>query len=73
MVSRVGAPATIFPGNMALGATGNQALAYSQGQVLGCEMRSLGINADFAPFWTLTPTPTTRLLVCGLSAMTPTW
>ena len=67
MVSRVGAPATIFPGNMALGATGNQALAYSQGQVLGCEMRSLGINADFAPVLDVNTNPNNPVI--GLRAI----
>lgn len=67
MVSRVGAPATIFPGNMALGATGNQALAYSQGQVLGCEMRSLGINANFAPVLDVNTNPNNPVI--GLRAI----
>lgn len=67
MVSRVGAPATIFPGNMALGATGNHALAYSQGQVLGCEMRSLGINADFAPVLDVNTNPNNPVI--GLRAI----
>lgn len=67
MVSRVGAPATIFPGNMALGATGNQSLAYSQGQVLGCEMRSLGINADFAPVLDVNTNPNNPVI--GLRAI----
>ena len=67
MVSRVGAPATIFPGNMALGATGNQSLAYAQGQVLGCEMRSLGINADFAPVLDVNTNPNNPVI--GLRAI----
>lgn len=67
MVSRVGAPATIFPGNMALGATANQSLAYSQGQVLGCEMRSLGINADFAPVLDVNTNPNNPVI--GLRAI----
>ena len=67
MVSRVGAPAAIFPGNMALGATGNQSLAYSQGQVLGCEMRSLGINADFAPVLDVNTNPNNPVI--GLRAI----
>lgn len=67
MVSRVGAPATIFPGNMTLGATGNQSLAYAQGQVLGCEMRSLGINADFAPVLDVNTNPNNPVI--GLRAI----
>ncbi|RRD53626.1 hypothetical protein EII12_01100 [Buchananella hordeovulneris] len=49
LVARVGSPATVFPGNMALGATGQVPLARAQGQVLGRELAALGINVDFAP------------------------
>jgi beta-N-acetylhexosaminidase len=42
---------TPFPGNMALGATGSTAaqLARQVGHALGRELRSLGINVDYAP------------------------
>jgi beta-N-acetylhexosaminidase len=40
---------TPFPGNMALGATRSEKLAYSTGRALGRELSSLGINVDFAP------------------------
>src|SRR6185437_10769090 len=40
---------TPFPGNMALGATRSEKLAYSTGQALGRELSALGINVDFAP------------------------
>ena len=40
---------TPFPGNMALGATGSEKLAYRTGQAMGKELSALGINVDFAP------------------------
>jgi beta-N-acetylhexosaminidase len=40
---------TPLPGNMALGATGSEALARRAGEVLGCEMAALGVNVDYAP------------------------
>ncbi|WP_257347881.1 beta-N-acetylhexosaminidase [Pseudalkalibacillus decolorationis] len=36
-------------GNMALGATGNNNLASKTGEILGEELRNLGIHIDFAP------------------------
>lgn len=49
IVQRVVEPGTVFPGNMALGATGSEQLATASGRVLGSELKSLGINVDFAP------------------------
>lgn len=40
---------TPFPGNMALGATGSEKLAYKVGRALGKELSAVGINVDFAP------------------------
>jgi beta-N-acetylhexosaminidase len=40
---------TPFPGNMALGATGSDKLAYKVGRALGKELSAVGINVDFAP------------------------
>jgi beta-N-acetylhexosaminidase len=40
---------TPFPGNMALGATRNDALAYKVGVALGREVAAVGANVDFAP------------------------
>ncbi|MGP4026579.1 glycoside hydrolase family 3 protein [Actinomadura sp. 3N407] len=40
---------TRFPGNMALGATGNPADARAAAQVTGTELRAIGINLDYAP------------------------
>ncbi|MGI8510755.1 MAG: glycoside hydrolase family 3 protein [Gemmatimonadaceae bacterium] len=41
--------ATLFPPNMAIGATGDTALAYTEGRVTALEGRALGIHIDFAP------------------------
>lgn len=41
--------ATDFPGNMALGATGNRDYAHSVGNMIGRELSALGINMDLAP------------------------
>ncbi len=41
--------ATEFPPLMAVGATGNEELAYRMGQVTGREARALGIHTPFAP------------------------
>lgn len=48
IVSRT-AFATRFPGNMALGATGDPAQARAAAQVTGAELRAIGINLDYAP------------------------
>lgn len=40
---------TNMPGNMALGAAGSEELAYRVGKALGSELKSLGINLNFAP------------------------
>lgn len=48
-VARLSGTTTDLPGNMALGATRSEELAYDQGAILGREMSALGINVDFAP------------------------
>ncbi|MEW9676815.1 glycoside hydrolase family 3 protein [Lentibacillus sp. L22] len=49
IVQRVTSPGTVFPGNMALGATGSEEYASKSASILGNELQSLGINTDFAP------------------------
>ena len=49
VVSRVWAPATEFPGNMALGATRRPADAYAAGRTTAKELKALGINQNYAP------------------------
>lgn len=41
--------ATVFPPEMAMGATGDTALAYEQGRVTAREGRALGVHVDFTP------------------------
>lgn len=41
--------ATVFPGNMALGATGDPNYAYRAARVMGAEMKALGLNLNLAP------------------------
>ena len=43
------AEGTQGPGNMALGATGDSKNAYSIGEIIGLELKSIGYNVDFAP------------------------
>ncbi len=40
---------TVFPPAMALGATGDSALAYQQGRITAVEARALGLHVAFAP------------------------
>lgn len=49
VVSRMPAPATQFPGGMALGAGRSPVDAYRTGQVTGAELRAVGINQAWAP------------------------
>lgn len=49
IVQRVTTPATVFPGNMAIGATRSEQFAATTGHVIGKELNSLGINMNFAP------------------------
>lgn len=49
IVTRIGAPASVSPGNMAIGATFNPANAYQAASVTGAELRAMGINVDDAP------------------------
>lgn len=48
IVQRVTSPGTVFPGNMALGATRSEKYASATASIMGEELNSLGINMDFA-------------------------
>ncbi|MEV6834327.1 glycoside hydrolase family 3 protein [Streptomyces sp. NPDC051133] len=48
-VCRVGAPATLFPGAMAIGAGGSRSDARTLGRISGTELRAMGINQDYSP------------------------
>jgi beta-N-acetylhexosaminidase len=45
----LGPDTTPFPGNMALGATGDTELAYRVGRAVGDEMLAMGVNVNYAP------------------------
>jgi beta-N-acetylhexosaminidase len=49
MVRRLGQGATIFPGNMTLGAVGSEQAAYDVALASGRELKALGINMNLAP------------------------
>jgi beta-N-acetylhexosaminidase len=49
MVQRLSSDATIFPGNMALGAVGSEQSAYEVALASGLELRALGVNLNLAP------------------------
>jgi beta-N-acetylhexosaminidase len=48
-ILRIGPPATVFPGSMALGATRDVPLAQRAAEITGIELRAQGINVDNAP------------------------
>ncbi|MEU8914561.1 glycoside hydrolase family 3 protein [Streptomyces nigrescens] len=49
IVARVGAPATLFPGAMALGAGGSRDDARTAARIAGEELFAMGIRQDYAP------------------------
>jgi beta-N-acetylhexosaminidase len=49
IVCRVGRPATLFPGAMAIGAGGSRADARTLGRLAGRELRAMGIRQDYSP------------------------
>ncbi|MFI5687192.1 glycoside hydrolase family 3 protein [Streptomyces sp. NPDC051636] len=48
-VCRVGKPATLFPGAMAIGAGGSRTDARTLGRISGAELRAMGIRQDYSP------------------------
>ncbi|HOP40330.1 MAG TPA: glycoside hydrolase family 3 protein [Geobacteraceae bacterium] len=49
LVCRLTEGVTVFPGNMALGATGSESLTAASADVTARELRALGITMNFAP------------------------
>ena len=49
IVQRLGEAATLFPGNMALGAIGSEGVATEVALATGRELKALGINMNLAP------------------------
>ncbi len=56
-LSAFGPLTTPFPGNLALGATGDPDLARAVGRAIGRELRALGVNVDYAPVCDLATNP----------------
>ncbi|MFI6248186.1 glycoside hydrolase family 3 protein [Streptomyces sp. NPDC051016] len=48
-VCRIGGPATLFPGAMAIGAGGSAADARALGRISGAELRAMGVRQDYSP------------------------
>ncbi|WP_333766712.1 glycoside hydrolase family 3 protein [Streptomyces sp. IBSBF 2435] len=48
-VARIGAPATLFGGGMALGADGSPADARTAARVIGTELAAMGVNQNYSP------------------------
>lgn len=48
-VCRVRKPFTMMPGNMPLGATRDEGLAYAAAEAMGEELSAIGVNLNFAP------------------------
>ncbi|MET9116743.1 glycoside hydrolase family 3 N-terminal domain-containing protein [Streptomyces longwoodensis] len=49
IVCRIGAPATLFPGAMAIGAGGSRTDARTLGRISGAELRAMGVRQDYSP------------------------
>lgn len=49
MVTRITDGVTVFPGNMAIAATDDPQKAYDIGEIMGKELRALGINMNLSP------------------------
>ncbi|WP_156222766.1 glycoside hydrolase family 3 protein [Pseudactinotalea suaedae] len=49
LVTRIGPPATPFPGAMALGAGRSAEDARAAADIIGSELRAMGVNTNFAP------------------------
>ncbi|MCK4258795.1 MAG: beta-N-acetylhexosaminidase [Halanaerobiales bacterium] len=49
LVSRLSKDATVFPGNMALGAINDPKAVYEMAKVVACELKAFGVNFNLAP------------------------
>ncbi|AJE85396.1 MULTISPECIES: glycoside hydrolase family 3 protein [Streptomyces] len=49
IVCRIGKPATLLPGAMALGASGSRSGARAAARIAGAELRALGVRQNYAP------------------------
>ncbi len=65
-LNALGEETTLFPGNMALGATRDADLARQVGQAMGRELAALGINVNYAPNCDINTNPNNP--ACGARA-----
>lgn len=65
-LNALGEETTLFPGNMALGATRDAVLARQVGQAIGREMAALGVNVNYAPDCDINTNPHNP--ACGIRA-----
>ncbi|WP_420641116.1 glycoside hydrolase family 3 protein [Candidatus Leptofilum sp.] len=65
-LNALGEETTLFPGNMALGATGDAQLTRQVGQAMGRELAALGINVNYAPNCDINTNPNNP--ACGARA-----
>lgn len=61
MVNRITDGVALSPGNMAIGATRNETVAREVGEIIGKELKSLGINMNLAPVLDLVRDPENHL------------
>lgn len=61
-VARIRGHGADFPGNMALGATGDPDLAERQGFIMGRQLKSLGIDLDYAPVVDVNSNPSNPII-----------
>lgn len=66
IVTRLKKGATVFPGNLALGATRSESLAEKAGEITALELAAVGINLNFAPVMDINTNP--RNPVIGVRA-----
>ena len=66
IVTRLKKGATVFPGNLALGATRSESLAEKAGEITAMELAAVGINLNFAPVMDINTNP--RNPVIGVRA-----
>ncbi len=62
MVQRLGSAVTPFPGNMALGATGDERTVLEVAESTGQELKALGINMNLAPDVDINNNPTNPVI-----------
>ena len=72
-IIRVREGVTLFPGNMALGATRDPNLAYEAGRITGMELRAMGINMNLAPVVDLNNNARNPVIGVRSFGEDPTW